>query len=105
MYLENTRSNVRPSAVIVETLGDGRKIVRMADGIQEETGEGGTQYVYDEVVFELDADRKETAEDIEESFADWWVYGQEPEEAPPTIEERLSLVEDMLMEVIGGIEE
>ena len=85
---------------------DGRKVVRLADNIEkivkeDEHGEQ-TVYQYDEVLFELDADRTETEVDILENFADWWTYGSEPEEALPTIEERLSLVEDVLMEILGG---
>ena len=86
--------------MLVERLSDGTATVRLADHIREEDREGQTIYVYDEAVFTLEADREETAEDIQSSFDSWWEYGSQPEELMPTIEERLELVEMMLM---GGI--
>ena len=102
MLLINTESTVKPSAVLLERLGDGSANVRLADNIREEEREGEKVIVYDEVVFTLEADRKETATDIEAEFAAWWAYGSAPEEAEPTTEERLEIVESVLMDLIGG---
>lgn len=99
MLLINTESNVRPSAVLFENGEDGTS-VRLADHIREDDRDGQNVYVYDEVVFHLDADRTETEADIQADFATWWEYGSQPEEPMPTIEERLELVEMMLM---GGM--
>lgn len=88
--------------MLLERLGDGSANVRLADNIREVDREGETVIVYDEVVFHLDADRKETAADIEAEFAAWWAYGSAPEEAEPTTEERLEIVESVLMDLIGG---
>lgn len=99
MLLTNTESNVRPSAVLLEHGEDGLG-VRLADHIREDERDGQNVYVYDEVVFHLDADRTETEADIQADFATWWEYGSQPEEPMPTIEERLELVEMMLM---GGM--
>ena len=74
----------------------------MASNIVEEDRDGQMVYVYDEAVFTLGADREETAEDIKADFESWWEYGIQPEEPMPTIEERLELVEMMLM---GGLDE
>lgn len=88
--------------VLVERLSDGTANVRMASNIVEEDRDGQMVYVYDEAVFTLGADREETAEDIKADFESWWEYGIQPEEPMPTIEERLELVEMMLM---GGPDE
>jgi len=101
MLLTNTESTVSPSAVLVERFPDGTANVRLADNVREEEREGQTSYVYDEAVFTLGANREETAEDIRADFDSWWKYGIQPEEPMPTIEERLELVEMML---IGGLD-
>ena len=101
MYLQNTESNLRPPVVVLNELEDGTKSVRLADNIREvETEDGATMYVYDEAVFTLEADRTETADDILEDFADWWEYGIQPEEPLPTLEERVEMIEELLM---GGM--
>lgn len=101
MYLQNTESNLRPPVVVLNELEDGTKSVRLADNIREvETEEGATMYVYDEAVFTLEADRTETADDILEDFAAWWEYGIQPEEPLPTLEERVEMIEELLM---GGM--
>ena len=106
MYFTGTEGTVRPDSVSMCVWPDGRKCVRLSDNIQEifrEDDQGGQIiYVYDEVLFELDADRTETVQDIEENFEDWWIYGSEPEEAPPTVEERLDAIEELMMEMLGG---
>ena len=99
MLLTNTESNIRPSAVIVERSPDGVANVRMANNIREEERDGERLYVYDEAVFTLEADRTETAEDIEADFSEWWEFGILPDEPLPTLEERVALIEDIL---IGG---
>lgn len=101
MYLQNTESNLRPPVVVLNELEDGTKSVRLADNIREvETEDGATMYVYDEAVFTLEADRTETADDILEDFATWWEYGIQPEEPLPTLEERVEMIEELLM---GGM--
>ena len=101
MYLQNTESNLRPPVVVLNELEDGTKSVRLADNIREvETEDGAIMYVYDEAVFTLGADRTETADDILEDFAAWWEYGIQPEEPLPTLEERVEMIEELLM---GGM--
>lgn len=99
MFYPGVKSNTEPSAVQVEVLGDGSKHVRLADNIQEIEEDGQTLYQYDEAVFDLEAFREETAEDIEKEFEGWWEYGTQPEEPLPTLEERVAAIEDYL---IGG---
>ena len=88
--------------MVLERLPDGTADVRLANNIMEEDRDGQTVYVYDEAVFTLGTDREETVEDIQADFEAWWEYGIQPEEPMPTIEERLELVEMILM---GGLDE
>lgn len=101
MLLRNTESSVRPTAVLLDRLEDGTANVRMAVNIREEDRDGQAIYVFDEAVFTLGNDRTETAEDIASEFDAWWVYGTQEDEAAPTLEERVELIEMMLM---GGLE-
>lgn len=99
MLYIGTTSSVRPSAVLVEIMGDGKKHVRLADHIEDYEMDGQTLYQYDEVVFELEAGRAETEADIQASFDDWWAYGSQEDEPEMTLEERVAAIEDYL---IGG---
>lgn len=102
MLYKNTESTTAPCAVLMEHLPDGTARVCLCDNIRQETREEQPVYIYDEAVFLLDADRKETAADIEANFSAWWAYGIEPEEPAPTMEERVSLIEETLLELFGG---
>ncbi len=98
----NTESSVQPEKVTMETLGDGTKHVILADNIhQEDRGEeNGSVWVYNEVAFDLEPEREETAADIEAEFEGWWEYGAQGEEAAPTIEDRVAAIEEYLL---GGV--
>lgn len=91
-----TESSVRPAPVVAYQRPDGITSVRMANDIREEDRDGQTIYVYDEAVFDLGADRTETAADIEAAFDGWWLYGTQPDEAPMTLEERIEIIEEIL---------
>ena len=97
---------MRPGAVTMQRQPDGTTNVRLADNIREETraDEQGEQavFIYDEAVFTLEEGRRETEADILENFAAWWAFASEPQEEPPTVEERLTIIEDALMELFGG---
>ena len=100
MLLRGTTSSVQPCAVAVDEKADGGKIVRICGEVSEIQEDGQTIYQYDEVVFELEPGRTETASDIEECLADWWEYGSQEEEAAPTLEERVAMLEDYI--ISGG---
>lgn len=102
MILYGTVSNKHPEMVTLERLSDGSAVLRLTDNIREEERRGRKAYIYDEVIISLDKDRKETAQDIEENFDAWWAFGSEPEEGIPTLEERVSVLEDAMMELLGG---
>ena len=98
MLLQNTTSTLEPSPVLMDETEEG-KVVRLADNICQEEEDGQTVYTYDEVLFTMDPDRTETAEDIAEDFDAWWEFGSQPEEPEPTLEDRVSAIEEFL---IGG---
>ena len=98
MLLQNTKSTLEPSPVLMDETEEG-KVVRLADNIRREEEDGQTVYTYDEVLFTMDPDRTETAEDIAEDFDAWWEFGSQPEEPEPTLEDRVSAIEEFL---IGG---
>jgi len=98
MLLQNTKSTLEPSPVLMDETEEG-KVVRLADNIRQEEEDGQTVYTYDEVLFTMDPDRTETAEDIAEDFDAWWEFGSQPEEPEPTLEDRVSAIEEFL---IGG---
>lgn len=107
MLYYNVQSAELPNKVDIENLPDGNKIVRLHDRVLkitpislDEENQNGEYfgYQYDEVVFPLPYDREETASSIEESFEDWWAYGEQAplKDAVPTLEQRVSDLEDML---------
>ena len=101
MLYMGVQSSKRPDRVLVEQLPDGTKNVRLTDHVTiEEDGET-INYLSDEVVFQLTADRIETEQDIEAAFSDWWAFGCQPEEPDPTMEERVSILEDVILELLG----
>lgn len=101
VYLK-TQASAEPEKVIIETLPDGKKTVRLA-GVAEavETEEGGVSYVYDEVVFDLPEDRNETVQRITANFDAWWEFGQQESEEI-TLEQRVSDLEEALMALLEG---
>lgn len=107
MLYKNVESTDKPESVLMERLPDGSTSVRLRDNIRAEKreyGDGEIQdvYIYDEVMFNLGADRKEDKSDIEGDFSSWWVFGSEPEEPAPTIEEQVSLLMQIMTDFMGG---
>lgn len=91
-----SQSTAEPAKVTLEECPE-KTLVWLTDNVEEERQEEQTIYRYDELVFTLPEDRQETAESIEASFEEWWLYGCE-DHSEPTLEERVSLIEDILME-------
>lgn len=100
MLLRDTRSDALPLAVAIDTIEE-KKRVRLTDNVRSEienTDDGEvTTFVFDEVVFDLPADREDTDEEIREDFDAWWAYGSQDEEEPLTLEERVEMIEEILM--------
>ena len=91
------QSTLRPEKVIIENCPD-RTIICLTDNVVELDNEEQVTYEYDEVRFDLPDDRSETVESVTEHFNEWWLYGQE-DHTEPTLEERVALIEDILMEM------
>lgn len=107
----------QPPAVVFERLPDGDAVVRLYDNIKDaadvaqpgETDpeqEPGSAYLADEVMFMLPAARaaEETQESIAADFSGWWKYGEawEGQEKAPTVEERLTVMEDFMVAIMEG---
>lgn len=101
MLLKDTESTVRPSVVLMDEREDGSKAVRMAGNIRKEKREDQQIFIYDEVTFDLEPGRNETIKDIIDEFDSWWEFGSQDEEPLPSLEERVTLIEEILM---GGLE-
>lgn len=91
------QSTDRPSRVVLEKLPDGRQSARLVDNIEEVEVEESTVYEYDEVTFFLP--REATAKEVEKDFEAWWIYGCESHE-PPTLEERVEMLEELVEDMI-----
>lgn len=101
MTYENVQSNTSPASVTIEALPDGRQRVILTRNVSEEQEEGQKLFRYDEAVFYVPDDRQATTEEIERDKEAWWEYAAE-EHAQPTLDERLTVLEDAiaaLMEV------
>lgn len=100
LYLK-TLSSSTPAKVVIEMLPDGTKTVRLADNIETVESEEGTAIQYDEVVFDLPADRDDSVESIEANFEAWWDFGQQETEEI-TLEQRVSDLEEALLSLLEG---
>ena len=100
MLIIGTRSATRPYSVAIENL-QGKKRVILADNIKTVEDPEYNGFIYDEVIFELPPTRQETVESITANFADWWMFGSQPEEKI-TLEDRVSIIEDVLLSLMEG---
>ena len=65
--------------------------------MQTQDDEGGDVFTYDEAVFVLDGERKDSPADYEADFESWWEYASAEDEPLPTLEERVSDLEMYIM--------
>ena len=93
-YVEG-QSSTKPESVVMEKLPDGSIRVILHADITATKDDDGTVYQYKEVDFILPDDRQETQASIKKSFDAWWAYATE-DHTPPTIEERLELLEEIV---------
>ena len=113
--LFNAQSGEKPAKVVLTKLPDGTVMVALHDNIKKVTVESeifsdgekitSTGYTYDEVMFPLPYDRaaEETVNTITAAFASWWTYGVDytGEDSAPTLEQRVSDLENSLMEFLS----
>lgn len=98
MLYRNAEQLTEPEKVRLEKLPEGNSVVRLRDNITLQETEDSHVYRFDEVVFELPEDSGiSTAEEIEANFADWWTYGSQPEEEIPSLEERVAMLEEVIL--------
>ena len=70
----------------------------LADNVVKTQDEDGNDvFIYDEVVFVLDGDRKDSPAEYEADFDSWWEYGSTEDDPLPTLEERVSDLEMYIM--------
>ena len=103
MYYKNAEAGQAPEQVALEKL-PAKTIVRMTDNVtpfQPDAEDGRpsqVMYRFDEVVFDLPADRSaETVETIAADFDAWWQFGSEDGEGSVTLEDRVAALEDMFL--------
>lgn len=101
--LNHVEANNRPKKVSIIEF-DGKRTATMTKNVKKATDEesGQEYYTYDEVVFDLPDDRAESESKIETNFDDWWTFGAQPAEEPSTLEQRVSELEDIVVELLGG---
>jgi len=97
-----------PQAVTLETMPNGTKCLWLRKEITKKTSDapdgetGGTTYDCTTAYCQLEADRTDvTADSVANEFDNWWEYAAAwtGAEQTPTLEERISAIETMLMEV------
>ena len=101
MILRDVESNVRPSEVVVENLPEGLQRVIISQDIKEVEKEDGNVFQYDVAEFYMPDGEVATVESIEENLEAWWQYAEEEHEYP-TIEDRVSILEDVVAWLLEG---
>ena len=93
-----SQSTSAPSRVTVEHLPNKTTRVILTDNVvQAQDDEGNDFFTYDEAVFVLDGERKDSPADYEADFESWWVYASAKDDPLPTLEERVSDLEMYIM--------
>ena len=100
MIYENVQSNSRPEPVVIEALPDGPQRIIISKDISEVQSEGETLFQCNRAEFYAPDDRVLTVESVEENMDAWWAYASE-EHVDPTIDERVSVLEDVVSMLIG----
>lgn len=101
MILKNVQSNLRPELVKLENLPDGQQRVIISENISEIEQEDGILYQYDVYEFSMPNGETATVESITENLEAWERYADEDHE-DPTIEDRVSILEDVVALLMEG---
>ena len=97
--MKKSYANTQPAAVVLEDLPNGRtRVILSKDAVLVEK-EDGSVWEYEEAAFYLPEGRTETVESITENFDAWWAYS-EVDHSEPTIEERVSAIEEFIMDLV-----
>ena len=100
MLLLNTKAASRPASVTIENLQDKKRVI-LANNIKMVEDPEDNGFVYNEVIFFMPDDRHETITEIEANFDAWWEFGKE-DQKDPTIEERLTDLEELVLSIMEG---
>lgn len=93
-------SNVLPPSVKIELIGEYSDVV-LTENIEKITRDDQTVYQYDEYRISI-IDRPGLQEAIEQNFEDWLAYAKSQTLTPPTGEERMTALENAMLEQIMG---
>ena len=113
IFIENRDHN--PQAVTLEKLPDGTAWLYLRKDAHEvrteapEGEQGGTSWECTTALCKLGSDyAEETVESITAAADDWWVYAEAwttANEAAPSLEERVSVLETLFMRTVMGKEQ
>lgn len=102
MILKDVQSNLRPELVKLENLPDGQQRVIISENISEIKEEDGSiLYKYDVAEFFIPEGETATVESIERNIDAWVVYASEDHQ-DPSVEDRLSVLEDVVAMLMEG---
>lgn len=96
MIYENVQSNTRPNSIVVEELPDGLRRAVISKNVSVVQEEEQNFYQFDEAQFYVPDEREILEEDID----DWFLYASE-DHTPPTIEDRLNMLEGLIELVVS----
>lgn len=99
MIYENVYGNTKPESMTTEKLPDTRIRVVLTRDVEEAEEDGQRLWRYSEAEFFLPEGR--TAEEVEVDPASWWEYASEDHEEP-SIDERVSILEDALAALLDA---
>lgn len=100
MLYPKVESTIQPEHIIVGDYVNPKNVV-LTRNVSEYIGEDGTKfYQYGEVRFQLPYDREETIQSIEENFDDWWIYGEEGSKDDPSLEDRVTDLEELVISLL-----
>lgn len=97
MLLLNTMSGSKPSKVVFESLPTGKRVLLSSNIRAMVDDDGCNLYAYDEVIFHMPHDRNETVKSVEDNFDAWWEFGQQENDLLPTLEQRVTDLEDLVL--------
>ena len=101
MILENVQSNLMPELVRIENIPGGQQRIIISKDISEIEGEDGILYQYNVAEFNMPDGETATVKSIEDNIEDWIKYAEE-DHTDPTIEDRISILEDVIAILMEG---
>lgn len=92
----------KPETVAMETLPDNTRRVILSRNFAQFEDQDGAGWRGQQAIFDLGADRTETAADISAAFDGWWEHAASyTPPVSPTVEQRLENMEAALLAMMG----